>query len=131
MSDLQTLVDLVQNSIKEVREDEFESRKSDAIAAASLEVQLELASYLANAELQAKNAKASIDLVAALAASGVRQANAGKRVTEAVISETVDQDDKVIAAKKDYAEREADFKKWQYIFNTMKDAHIFFRNLDK
>lgn len=131
MSDLQSLVDLVTKSLAEVREKEFNESRSETIAAACQEIEMKLADVLAEAEGDSKNAKNVIELVTAQVASEIRKTNVGTKITEGAIAEKVLQDTRVIEAKNSYIDKEKYFKKWQYIFNTMKDNHIFFRNLDK
>lgn len=129
---VQQLVDLVFESLTQVRNGEFSYNKSSAIAAAALEAQIKLADALADAEFVAKNTRNLLDLVRAEEATNIRTSvKEGKKPTEAQLEELVNKNSKTIDAKNDSAQAEKEYKKWQYINNTLKDAHIFFRNLDK
>ena len=129
---IQELVNLVFVSLTQVRTGDFESKKSSAVAAAALEAQIKLADSLADAEFSAKNTKNLLELVRAEAATNIRISHKdGKKPTESQLEELVNTDTKTIEAKNDSALAEKEYKKWQYINNTLKDAHIFFRNFDK
>lgn len=129
---IQQLVDLVFGSLTQVRNGDFDSKKSSAIAAAALEAQIKLADSLADAEFSSKNTRNLLELVRAEAATNIRISyKDGKKPTESQLEELVNTDTKTIDAKNSSALAEKEYKKWQYINNTLKDAHIFFRNLDK
>jgi hypothetical protein len=104
--------------------------KADKTAAMFLEAQLRLGYYLEEVELNAKNLKNQITKIEAEKYFEYKLANTGK-VTEGVLTNSVAKDDAVVLAKKLAAEAESTLKKWAYISNTLKDAHVFFRTVAK
>lgn len=127
---IQKLVELVLKHVKAVHHGDFDSTKADAVAGVALEAQLELAGPLSEAEFRAKHAKHEVEYIESETAYKVRSAS-DKKISEANLEQLVNKDPEVRKAKLNFANAEKEFKKWQYIFGTLKDAHIFFRTLDK
>lgn len=127
---LEKLIDFILLKTQEVKEETFVEDKCDLVAAASLEAQLLLASHLAICEAQAKQAKTDADFVKSQCAINIKASAEGK-MTDAMLEHNVNINEEVKQARNSVAEAESTAKKWNYIFNTLKDAHIFFRNLNK
>jgi hypothetical protein len=127
---LEKLIDFILLKTQEVKEEKFIEEKSDLVAAASLEAQLLLASHLAICEAQAKQAKTDYEFLRSQSAITIKNGSTGK-ITDAMLEHHLNVDEEVKKAKLLVAESEGTSKKWNYIFNTLKDAHIFFRNLNK
>lgn len=127
---LEKLIDFILLKTQEVKEETFLEEKADLVAAASLEAQLLLASHLATCEAQAKQAKTDYEFTKSQSAINIKLGSASK-ITDTMLEHHVNVDEEVKKAKILVAESESTSKKWTYIFNTLKDAHIFFRNLNK
>lgn len=97
-------------------------------AALALQVQMELANYLAESEGTARGAKNNCKLVEALIASEIRKTSE-KKITDAAVKEKCLVDDRLKSAEQSAIDLEVDAKKWTYLFGIAKDAHIFFRNI--
>ena len=128
---IQTLVEFVLNQVQAVQSGTFDSVKSDVVAAASLEAQLLLADILSSAEFEVKQRENDLDFLEAELATNIRTENREKKITEAQVKELISSKSEVKEARNNSAVAHKEFKKWQYIYNTLKDSHIFFRNLNK
>jgi len=128
---IETLVEFVLNQVQAVQSGTFDSVKSDVVAAASLEAQLLLADILSSAEFEVKQRENDLDFLEAELATNIRTENREKKITEAQVKELISSKSEVKEARTNSAVAHKEFKKWQYIYNTLKDSHIFFRNLNK
>lgn len=130
---IETLVEFVLNQVQAVQNSTFDSVKSDVVAAASLEAQILLADILSSAEFEVKQRENDLDFLEAEFATNIRSENKepSKKITEAQVKELVNSKPEIKEAKSNSATAHKEFKKWQYIYNTLKDSHIFFRNLNK
>lgn len=127
---ISSLIDYVLEKTQQVKDETFVEDKSDLVAAASLEAQLLLASHVAICEAQAKKSKTDLDFVKSQRAIEIKTSSKEK-ITDAMLEHNINVTEDVKTAKNDVIEAESTFKKWSYINNTLKDAHIFFRNLNK
>lgn len=106
--------------------------KAEKNAALFLEVQLMLADYVANAELKARMAKNEVERLSAEKYFMFKiSLGSDKKVTEAMLENAIAKDSDVLKVKEEVAKNEADFKKWGYVMNTLKDGHIYYRTLSK
>jgi len=130
---IESLVEFVLNQVQSVRDGTFDTIKSDVVAAASLEAQLLLADILSSAEFEVKQRENDLDFIEAEIATNIRTEfkEPSKKITEAQVKELVSSKLEIKEAKSNSAVAHKEFKKWQYIYNTLKDSHIFFRNLNK
>jgi len=130
---VQRLVDVVEYQLQRVRSGNFDVSKAVQVAALALEGQIELADFYADAESNAKSAKHVSEYVESEAASSYRQEaiDNGVKVTESELKRMASYASNVKDAKSQMVKLEKEHKKWRYIFETLKEAHIFFRNLSK
>ena len=130
---LQYLLEVIQYQIQKVRSGNFDLSKAEAVAALSLEGQIELAEYYAEAESYAKDAKNLVEYTEAEISERISNTafNEGKKITEASLKRKSGSDQIVLQAKKHLTNLDKECKKWRYIYDTLRDAHIFFRNLGK
>jgi hypothetical protein len=124
---------VVQDQLSRVRRGEFNVTHGPLVAALALESQLELADFYADAEAAAKNAKNIIEYMESESACKfVEEANNKKiKSTEAAVKRYTSLDQAVKDSKKEYIDLEREHKKWKCVFEILKDAHVFFRNIDK
>ncbi|HVI40214.1 MAG TPA: hypothetical protein VM577_06105 [Anaerovoracaceae bacterium] len=127
--DVESNIDILRSAMNEVYLGHFDYSKADRIAALALTVQIELAKFAADAEWRARQAKAEIKHISAEANYRYRT-SADKKISEAALEQLVNKDPDVKNAELKMAEYERDAKRWQNYYNTLKDAHIFFRSLN-
>lgn len=130
---VQRLLDVIQEQIRKVRAGTFNASKGERVAALALEGQIELAEFYADAESSAKHARHLADYAEGEIAAKYAQEAADKevRVSEASLKRVALISDEVKLAKKDMVSLEKEHKKWRYVYETLKEAHIFFRNIGK
>ena len=130
---IESLVDFVLTQVESVKNGDFDPIKGDVVAAASLEAQLRLSDILSSAEFEVKQSENTLDFIEAELATNIRAEyrEPSKKITEAQVKELINSRVEIKEAKANAANAHREFKKWQYIFNTLKDAHIFFRNINK
>ena len=57
--------------------------------------------------------------------------NEKSKITENMLTNHVAKEPEIVATKLECAKQEATLKKWNYVLNTLKDAHVYFRNVSK
>jgi hypothetical protein len=113
-----------------------ESEKAEKNAALFLEMQIRLAEYLSSAELNAKMAKNEVERLSSQKyfeyknGSILATENKGK-LTEAALEHSVSKDNEVFALKEKVIKYEADYKKWNYIYNVLANGHILYRGMSR
>lgn len=127
--DVESNIEILRSAMNEVYLGHFDYSKADRVAALALNVQIELAKFAADAEWRARQAKAEIKHISAEANYRYRT-SADKKISEAALEQLVNKDPDVKNAELKMAEYERDAKRWQNYYNTLKDAHIFFRSLN-
>lgn len=130
---VQRLLDVVQEQLQKVRAGSFNPAKGERVAALALEGQLVLTEFYADAEAKAKNAKHIVEYSEGEVAARYAKEAADKeiRVSEASLKRVASISDEVKHAKKEMVDLEKDHKKWRYVYEILKEAHIFFRNIGK
>jgi hypothetical protein len=130
---VQRLVDVIQHQILKVRAGTFRPAHGENVAAMALEAQMELAQFYADAESSAKHAKHLVEYAEGETAAGYAKKAAADdiKVTEASLKRMASISDEVKKAKKDLVDLERDYKKWRYVYEILREAHIFFRNIGK
>jgi len=130
---VQRLLDVVQNELQKVRSGTFNPAKGERVAAVALEAQMELTEFYSDAEASAKNAKHVVEYTEGeVSAQHAREAAEKKvRVSEASLKRVASISDEVKQARKTMVDLEKQHKKWRYVFEILKEAHIFFRNIGK
>ncbi len=110
--------------------EKYDPEKAEKTAAMFLAAQMQLAFFISDVELNARHSKNEIARIEAEKYFEVKDAATGK-ITEATLTHSVDKNSEVVSAKKSNSEAEAEVKKYNYLMNTLKDAHIFFRGVGK
>lgn len=130
---VQKLVDTLQFYLEKVRRGSFNPKYGEALAALALEAQIELSDFYADAESRAKDAKHLVEFSESEVAIKVAQKASDDdiKVTEASIKRAASVSDEVKEAKKKLVELEREYKKWRYVQETVREAHIFFRNIGR
>jgi hypothetical protein len=132
-SKVQYLVDVIQFYIVKVRSGNFDLSKTEALAALALEAQIELADFYAEAESYSRDAKNIVEYVEGEVSEEILKSriDSEKKLPETALKRQATITQKVKDAKKQMIQLEKEYKKWRYIYDMLKDAHIFFRNLGK
>ena len=130
---VQRLLDVVQAQLQKVRAGSFNPARGERVAALALEGQLELTEFYADAEAQAKNAKHIVEYTEGEVAARHAKEAADKevRVSEASLKRVASISSEVKQAKKEMVDLEKEHKKWRYVYEILREAHIFFRNIGK
>jgi hypothetical protein len=118
-------------AMDEVYQGKFDVTKTERMAALALGAQMELAKFLADAEWRAKQGKQEVKYISAEAHGKYKSVPSEKKLTDAALEHLVNKDKDVRSAESKLADLEREVKKWQYVHGTLKDAHVFFRNLGK
>ena len=118
-------------AIDSVYEGRFDVSKSDGMAALALSIQIDLSKVLADASWRAKQAKQEVKRISADVHHKYRSMPSEKKITDASLTQVINRDNDVKKAENRLFEIEKELDQWQYYFGTLKDAHIFFRNLNK
>lgn len=107
--------------------------RAERNAALFLEMQMRLAGHVSDAELKAKMAKNECERMCSEKYFEYKGGGGGegKKMTEAALEHAVTKDEAVFKIKEDIIRNEAEYKKWNYIINTLSNGHIFYRNLGK
>ena len=130
----QVVEELVQKCLLETKlahQDRYDADKAERTAACFLDARLELATFIGDVELRARQAKTEIDRIEAEKYFFYKKEKAGEKVTETLLAQFVAKDPEVVKAKSDAASYEADLKKWNYIMDSLKDGHLYFRSVSK
>lgn len=130
---VQLLVDVVQHHLQKVRVGTFNPKHGEQLAALALEGQMELSSFYADAEASAKSAKHLVDYAESEMAAkyAKKAADSDIKVTEASLKRMASISDESKQAKSKLVELEKEYKKWRYVYDILREAHIFFRNIGK
>lgn len=131
ISDMETLIEDCFNEISLASREKYDSDKADRTAALFLMAQMKLSFVIEEVEMKAKNAKNEISRIEGEKYFEHLTTTSGKKPTEAAITSGVNKEPEVVKAKADNAEFESNLRKWNYLLNSLKDGHIYFRNLSK
>lgn len=134
MYDAQEIENLIQKCIRETEEAQakkYDPDKADKTAALCLEAQLKISYFIESIELKVKHMKNEISRVEGEKYFEIKSSNTDKKITEVALQQSLAKDPDVVKAKHEYAIAESEAKKFGYIINTLKDAHVFFRTLAK
>ena len=130
----EVVYELIEKCLKELElahKEKYESEKAEKTAAMFLLAQTKLVLFIEDTELRAREAKNEVSRIEAEKYFEYKNSMSGNKTTETMISQYVAKDEKVVESKSQAAKAEASLKKWSYVLATLKDRHIFFRNVGK
>jgi len=130
-SDIQKLIEECFNETSISSREKYDADKADRTAALFLCAQMKLSFLIEEVEMQAKQAKNEITRIEGEKYFEFKQAQGDKKITENMTTSHIAKDADIVAAKLECAKQESALKKWNYIMNTLKDSHVYFRNLSK
>lgn len=122
---------VITDALDRVYQGSFQIQKSERYAALALHAQMELAKFLSQAEFSAKRAKGEVKYITGELNFELRSKSSEKKITEEAVKQLVNKDERIKEADLKQYELEREASQWGYIFESLKDAHIFFRNLGK
>lgn len=113
--------------LEAVNQGRYETERAKKVAALALRTQMDMLDLLGDSEARCKVMKVMVETEESKAYFEVKKEE-DKKITEAALKHSINIRGNVQTAKKDLIDAEKESKRWQNIFNTLKDAHIFFRN---
>jgi len=130
-SDVEELIEKCFNEMQEASRIKYDADRADKTAALFLMAQMKLSFLIEEVEMKAKNAKNEITRIEGEKYFEYKTTNTDKKVTENMITNFVAKEPDIVNTRRECAAFEATLKKWNYILGSLKDGHIFFRNLSK
>lgn len=130
-SDLEAVVEKCLTEMQTASREKYDSDRADKTAALCLVAQMKLSSIIEDVEMKARNSKNEITRMEGEKYFEFKTGSFEKKLTENALTSAVAKDDKVVKCKMDSSKYEAELKKYVFILNTLKEAHIFFRNIGK
>jgi hypothetical protein len=130
-SDIETIIENCFNEIQGASRAKYDTEMADKTAALFLVAQMKLSFLIEEVELKAKNAKNEITRIEGEKYFEYKTSNADKKITENMLASYVAKEPDIVRARVECATHEANLKKWNYLLSTLKDSHIYFRNLSK
>ncbi len=124
------MVTRISKELRSVHSGKYDEKRAIKTAALALKAQIDLAEFLSDVEGTAKGLKNEVKAVEAEVYFDHRS-SAEKKISEAALQQLIAKDKRTAEAEVKAVDAEKIAKKWGLIFNTMKEAHIFFRNLGK
>lgn len=111
---------------------DIDQLKAEKVAALFLIAQIRMSDLLADFELRANHSKNMIEAVEAEVYSEIKNSAAsGSKITESALSHLIAKDERVKEAKKETAKHWSALKKYNYLSNTIRDGHHYFKGLAK
>lgn len=124
------MVSEVSGELNKVHSGKYDEKSAIKAAALALKAQIDLAEFLSDVEATAKGLKNEVKIEQARVYFACKE-SADKKLSEAALEQMVAKDSKSIEVEIKAVEGEKKMKKWMSLFATLKEAHIFFRNLGK
>ena len=123
-------VNIIQYHTQMVSRGDFDISKAQRISALCLDAQMELSYCYADSELESKQAKHTVDFIENEIASDIKN-NSKIKMSETELKRKATIDSRVKEAKASMIKIEKQYKKYRYLYEILKETHIFFRNIGK
>lgn len=130
-AEVEGLIEACFKETEKASRETYDHIKADKTAALFLTAQYKLSLLIEDIEFDAKNSKNEITRLEGEKYFECKLKNADKKTTESMITSYVAKSQDIIDAKKRCAKSESLLKKYNFILNTLKDGHVYFRNLNK
>lgn len=130
-SDVESVIEECFEEIREASRSKYDTEKADKTASLCLLAQMKLSFLIEEVEMKAKNAKNEIGRIEAEKYFEYKSSNTDKKITENMLVNYVAKEPDIVAVKLECAKQESTLKKWNYVLNTLKDSHVYFRNISK
>jgi hypothetical protein len=125
------MVSEISHELVLVHSGRYDEKRAIKAAALALKIQLDLADFLSDVEASAKGLKIEVKGVESEIYYENKSSSSEKKISEAALQQSISKDKRYCDAELKSIKAEKTAKKWALIFGTMKEAHIFFRNLGK
>jgi len=130
-SDLEKVIEDCFNEISASSREKYDAEKADRTAALFLVAQMKLSLFIEEVELQARQAKNEISRIEGEKYFNYKTTGSDKKITENMLTNYLAKEPDIVASKLECAKQEAALKKWNYILSTLKESHLYFRNISK
>ncbi len=130
-SDIENLISECFTEMQSASREKYDSDRADKTAALFLMAQMKLSLLIEEVEMKAKNSKNEISRVEAEKYFEYKTNNVDKKITENMMVNYIAKEASIVDSKTECAKHEANLKKWNYVLSTLKDGHIYFRNIGK
>jgi hypothetical protein len=117
--------------LQKAQTEKYDIDRADKTASLFLIIQVKMANLLEDLELKAKHSKNMITSIEADVYYKIKSENTSGKITEGALTSLIAKDEKVREAKEQAAKDEANLKKYNYLSNTIKDGHHYFKSLAK
>jgi hypothetical protein len=130
-SDIEKVIDECFSEITAASREKYDTDKADRSAALFLVAEMKLSFLIEEIELRARQAKNEISRVEGEKYFEFKATSGDKKITENMLQNYLAKEPDIVGAKLECATQEAAIKKWNYLLASIKDGHIYFRNLSK
>lgn len=130
-NDIQTIIEECLQELENASRQKYDSDKAEQTASKFLVAQLKASILIEDVELKSKQSKNEVSRLEAEKYYEIKISSKETKLTETTLTNLVAKNPEVVMAKDQFAIAESNSKKWYYILNTLKDGHIFFRNINK
>ena len=130
-SDLEKLIDDCFDEMSDAARAKYDSDKADRTAALFLTAQMKVSFFIEEVEMKARHAKNEITRLEGEKYFEFKSRETEKKTTENMATSFISKSPDIVTAKNEHAQHESSLKKWNYVLGTLKDAHVYFRNLAK
>lgn len=129
--EVETLIAQCLKELEIAHQEHYDTIRAEKTAALFLIAQIRLAELLQDVELNAKQAKNEISRVEAEKYMEFKEMSSEKKISENALTSLIAKDKNVINIKNEAARAEAELKKFNFILNTLRDAHVYYRGVSK
>lgn len=130
-NDVEEIIEKCFAELDSASRERYDGEKADRTASLFLVAQMKVSLLIEDVEMKAKLSKNEISRIEGEKYFEYKMSGTEKKTTEGMLSNYVAKDKDVSSAKNDCAKFEATLKKWNYILDTLKNGHIYYRNLGK
>jgi len=130
-SDIEQIIEECFAELSSASREKYDSDKADRTAALFLKAQMKLSFLIEDIELQARQAKNEITRIEGEKYFAIQPTESDKKITENMRTNFIAKEPDIVSAKASCAKQEAALKKWNYVLDTLKNGHVYFRNLSK
>ncbi len=130
-SDVDQVIEKCFDAMQAASREKYDAVEADKIAALFLVAQMKLSFLMEDIEMKSKNAKNEIIRLEGEKYFDYKIQNMDKKITENMLVNYVAKEPDIVKVKIECAQHESALKKWNYLLGTLKDGHIYFRNIGK
>ena len=129
-SDIEALIEKCLDEVSKASEGFYDADVAERSSALILKTQMKLSYFIEEVEFKARMSKNDISRVEGEKYQELKAASITK-ITDAALTAAIATEKDVQEAKQNFARDESALKKWNYLSNTLTNAHVFFRGFNK